>query len=961
MYFAVKNVPGYGFWAAMRDDQINRRGLVRRRSLMLAAGPVVGAIAGVLTNLITAGWNWWLFGGLVIMVAGAAVLVVVSERPLPPLSEPATLATAAVKVSTLVVGGGAFDARDNPIVSDAATAASATATTVSPATIWSDVPRRNANFTGREHVLRRLHDQHAGKLTALVPHALYGLGGVGKTQLAIEYAYRYADEYDLVWWIPSEQLTLIRAAYTKLARRLGFGDDDVDLIVSDVQDALRRGEPFRRWLVVFDNAEEPEQLADFIPTSVAPYSLGQVLVTSRSRAWSATTDTIEVDVLGRNESVLLLRSRGQGMSIQEADRLANALGDLPLALDQAAAWLASTSMSVEEYLRLLDARLGDLLRENRPPSYPRSVAAAWGLAFDQLQQSEPAAAQLLELCAFFGPEPISRRLLRAGRSVTLPSPLRQFLGDDLHLSGVLGAIGRVSLARLDPSRGTIQLHRLVQAVLRDRLPAVERAARRAAVQQILAADAALSDVDDPSCWEQLEELNPHVLAAGCLDAQASEVRQVVIDQTRYLYIRGDYRGSSELCQQALTRWRAMLGQDEPHTLVISRHLANASRSLGHTDTAREMNEDTLQRLRTVLGADHEQTLATANSLAADIRVRGDFQQAYELDRETLARYRRVLGPDHVDTLRCANNLGVDLRLLGRYDQGLELDQQILHTRLRVRGADHPETIITTGSLAAGSYNVGRYTPALTYMEKALPALIRHYGPEHSQVLRQARWYAIIHRGLGHYDQARTIIAQTLDQYRNRFGDDHPDTIAAMVTLANTLRRVGDLPAARTLITDAIKRRQRLLGTQHPFTLAYTVNLAIVLRGLNDHHNAAELDERAVAGHCRLLGEEHPFTLCAQVNLATDRHLAGDYNAAYELNEHTFALSRQVRGSQHPYTLQCATNLVIDLHATGDHHQASQLEQETLAALVETLGSEHPETQAAMAGVRAECDIEPPTT
>jgi tetratricopeptide (TPR) repeat protein len=938
----------------MKDEQINRRRVVHRRSLMLAAGPVIGAIAGVLTNLVTAGWSWWLFGGLVVMVAIAAALVIVAEGPLPSLAQPEALAGLAA-VHTLPVDGGTAKPGASDLTSGPAAAGP-------PMTTWGDVPRRNANFTGRELILGRLCDERDGGLTALVPHALYGLGGVGKTQLAIEYAYRYADEYDLVWWVPSEQLTMIRSAYTKLARRLGFTEDDAALTVTAVQDALRRGEPFRRWLVVFDNAEEPEQLVEFLPTSMAPHSLGHVLVTSRSRAWSATADTIEVDVLDRDESVQLLRRRGRSMSIEEADRLAETLGDLPLALDQAAAWLAATGMSVEEYLRLVDVRLGELLQENRSPGYPRSVAAAWGLAFDQLQQYDPAAAQLLELCAYFGPEPISRRLLRAGQSVALPSPLHQVLGDDLRLSRALRAIGRVSLARLDPSRGTIQLHRLVQAVLRDRLPAVERAARQGVVQQILAAASAEgSDVEDPDAWERLEELTPHVLPAGCLDAQVAEVRQVVIDQARYLYVRGDYPGGRDLCEQALQRWRTTLGGDDPHTLVISRHLANALRALGLTAAAREMNEDTLRRLQAVLGADHEQTLATANSLAADIRIRGDFRRAYELDCDTLASYRRTLGPDHVAALRCANNLAVDLRLLGRYDEALDLDRQTLWARQQVRGADHPETMITTGSLAVDLYGAGKYTQALAYMETVVPALTSHYGPEHSHVLREARCYAMILRCVGRYEQARTIGEQTLDRYRGRFGEDHLSTIGASLSLANILRRVGDLQAAHSLTTDALQRHQRLLGIQHPFAHADAVNLAIVLRGLHDHENATHLDEQALTGHRRLLGEEHPFTLCVLVNLANDRHLAGNHQAARELNEQALVLSQRIRGRQHPYTLHCSTNLANDLHATGEHDNARQLAEETLAALTETLGSDHPETQAARAGVRAECDIETPTT
>ena len=240
---------------------------------------------------------------------------------------------------------------------------------------------------------------------AAVVQALAGMGGVGKTQLAAEYAYRFASAYDVVWWIASEQAGLIGEQVAALAAALGCAGQDADL---DTAGRAALGELRRRdrWLLVFDNAESPQDLAAWLPGGA-----GHVLITSRARGWAEIAVPVEVDVLARGESVAILRDRVRAWRSADADRVAAALGDLPLAIAQAAGYLAETGMPAAEYAVLVGPRAAELLDEGRPSSYPRPLAAVTVLALDRLAGQDPAAAEVAGVCAFLAPEPVPARVV----------------------------------------------------------------------------------------------------------------------------------------------------------------------------------------------------------------------------------------------------------------------------------------------------------------------------------------------------------------------------------------------------------------------------------------------------------------------------------------------------------------------------------------------------------------------
>ncbi len=790
-------------------------------------------------------------------------------------------------------------------------------------------------------------------MAAVLPHTLHGLGGVGKSQLAIEYAYRFAEDYDVVWWISAEEPAAVRSSLAALAPRLGLqGGGNVAEALPVVLDALRRGEPYRRWLLVFDNADQPEEL-----TSLFPYGPGHILVTSRNQRWAGAAETIEVDVFDRDESVALLRQRGRELSPRDADRVAGRLGDLPLALEQAAAWQAETGMSVDEYLRLLDQRLIQLMSENPPGGYPSTVAATWSLALERLRGPMPASVQLLELCAFLAPEPVSWTLLSVGRFVALPAPLNGTVRDPILLGRAIREIGRYALARVDHARNSLHMHRLVQAVLREQLSPEQREEMRGHVHALLAA-ADPGDPDDPANWERYQGLWPHLAASSAVDSTDADARQLVLHQARCLFMRGDYESGGEFAGAVLERWRETLGKDHPDTLTMARHLGTMLRMQGEYETARALDEDTLARARKVFGEDHEETLLMVNNHSAGLRVLGEFAAARALDEDGLARARRVFGDEHPRTLMMANNLAVDMRLVGDFRAARTLDEDTFPKRRQVLGEDHPFTLFSVNNIARDLRECGEYAASATLQERTLARYRLRLGKDHPDAMRAAKNYAVSLRKAGAYEAARALAEENLTLYRRKFGDDHPDTLAAGTNLSNDRRLTGDLAGARTVAEDTLRRYRRVLGEEHPYTLACATNLATVLRAAGEHAAARAMDEDTLPRFRQVLGDDHPFTLTCASNLANDLNAAREHQAARALQEDTLTRFGRVLGEEHPYTLACASNLAVTLRAVREHAAARPLAEETVDKYREVLGPDHPDTAAAMAGKPIECDIEP---
>jgi tetratricopeptide (TPR) repeat protein len=857
-----------------------------------------------------------------------------------------------------------FALPDGPALDDTGDPMATIAPTVTPIEplprVWGDVPPRNPSFTGREELLKQLHGQLLQvRETAVLPQALHGMGGVGKSQLAIEYVHRHSQDYDLVWWISAEHQGQILGALTNLAQRLKLDtSNEANIAVPAVREALSTGQTgYRRWLLIFDNAENVEDVRQFFPTGGA----GKILVTSRNQGWERVARTLEVDVFTRAESNSFLIHRASELTEHEASRLADALGDLPLAIEQAAAWRSATGMSVDQYLELLAAKQVskriELLRAMPSPDYGLSVAAAWDMSFDRLEETNQAAMQLLQICSFFAPEPISRDLFAGSPAAPITPELDEMLDDPIKLSRAIRDIQRYALAKFDHRSNTLQMHRLIQQVLMGRMSEEQRRVLRHGAH-IMLANANPGNPQMSEQWTRYQALRAHLTVSGGLACKDSRVRQLVFNMVKFLYGWGDHEGCEAMAREVYANWNNLLGEDSLQSLQFGQYLAWILWVNGKYGESKELSERSLNLYRVVAGDEDEGTLDAMSTMARSLRAAGDFQESFELDKAALETARRVLGRDDPATLRIAHNLGVSLRLLGDFAASRQLDEQTYQVRCDVIGARELETLRTGICLIIDQREQGDYVGARALLEDVYQQCVDEFGPDGPMTLFAARNLAVGRRRAGDHEGAKRMSEETLRKLSRRYGDDYPETMSAALNLSVDLRHAGQLSEAIALGRDILVSFARKYGDHHPHTLSAQIDLAVALRLSDQVDEAYALDSASLELMRAALGPDHALTLTCATNLASDLYAKGDVRAAYEHDIDTLDRSRRTLGEDHPSTLACAANLALDLRALDRVGESDKIQSDTVTAFRRVLGEKHPATLNALQSLRADCDVDP---
>jgi tetratricopeptide (TPR) repeat protein len=455
---------------------------------------------------------------------------------------------------------------------------------------WT-IPPPVRSFTGRDEQLTALRTQLTGQGAAtLVPTAaLYGMGGVGKTQLALAYAQRYRADYELGWWVPAETELGLVTALADLGADLGLSAELPPAeLAAGTRDALGG---LSGWLLIFDNAPDPAAVAEYLPGAGG----GHVLVTSRDSAWQGIADPVPVDLLPQQEAVGLLLRRSGDPDQQAAARLAEALGRLPLALEQAAAYAATERISLARYLKLFEERRAELLTLGRPLAYQGTVDATFTLALDQLRKAKPAAGQLLELCALLAPDEIPLPLLLSN-PLLLPEPLAAAVADPLRQDGVAGVLYRQGLLTADTA-DSARMHRLVQAVTLSHLPEADRHQRTVDAVRLLA-ELFPWQGENPDGWPRSAQLLAHTQAvldhAHAMQLSSPVVAELLVRNGSYVWGRGlDMRLARNMHEQAVAMYQRLYEGDHHN---VARSLSNLGldlRALGEPGRARELDEQAL--------------------------------------------------------------------------------------------------------------------------------------------------------------------------------------------------------------------------------------------------------------------------------------------------------------------------------------------------------------------------------
>jgi tetratricopeptide (TPR) repeat protein len=639
----------------------------------------------------------------------------------------------------------------------------------------SNLPARNVAFAGRDLLLdqlrQRLRQQGSAVLTA---QALYGLGGVGKTQLALEYAHRYQADYDLIWWIMAEAPGAISAGLAELGVRLGLVQDtrqvaDQEQLATAVLKELRRRE---RWLLVFDNVPDRQQLGPYLPQGN-----GQMLVTSRHPVWGGIALPVKVDTFSRAESIAFLTYRISDHDEATAGALAEDLGDLPLALEQAAAYMEQTGMPMLEYRALFHRQREKLLKRGEPTAYQGTVDTTWQLAIERIANMPsggPAGVTLLRLCAFLAPEAIPLDLL-AQHPDLLPEELASVARDELALQDAVAAVYQYSL--LDRDQGGLRMHRLVQTVVRAKLAEQARLTVLTSIIEVLNVVFVEDKLRDHKEWPHLAQLIPHVLAAAdhaeALRIMPASTADLLRRTGSYYRRRGEMLLARGLLERALTLAEASSAPDHPVVSSILHDLGATLRYIGDLGGARAANERALAIVEAARGPEDPSVASIVNNLALVLKEQGDLDGARGAFDRAVTIYEASLGSDHPYLGVALNQLGSVLREQKDLAGARAAHERALAIAEANLSPDHPDVGSALNNLALVLYVQGDLASARATTERALTITEEVLGPNHPEVAVALFNLGRILHDQGNIAGARAAYERALAIIGIAYGSGHP--------------------------------------------------------------------------------------------------------------------------------------------------------------------------------------------
>ncbi|GHO76464.1 tetratricopeptide repeat protein [Ktedonobacter sp. SOSP1-85] len=742
--------------------------------------------------------------------------------------------------------------------------------------VWNVPYQRNPYFTGRKDLLDRLHEQLSAGQDIALSQAISGLGGVGKTQLAVEYAYLYEKEYHYVLWVRAESEERLISSYVSLAHELNLpqkDEQDQNKVVEAVKRWLRNNDG---WLLIFDNADEPGILSKYVPTSPR----GHCLYTTRASTLGRLARRLPVESFTPEKGALFLLRRTQIIAVdtpleqaseQERElalQITKELGGLPLALDQAGAYIEEAQTSLEDYLHLYQQRRAELLakRGDIAPDHPEPVAATWSLSFERVAQCSPAAADLLRLLAFLAPDDIPEEIITA-ESEYLSETLAPVAADALKLDDALKALLAYSLIKRDQKTKSLSIHRLVQAVLQDVMPSEERKLWiECAIQAV---KSSFPNVYEFEQWEACERWLSHAqlcfIWAEQEKIETLEVANLLDDTGYYLLERDAYIEAERLHKRALAIREQKLGSQHLTTAISLNNLALCYRGQRRDAEAEPLLERVLVIREQNLDPTHVAIVISINNLARLYQDQGRYKEAEALFGRIFEIYQQGFYSNDLVMATCLNNLALLFMHQGRYEEAEPIYKLSLEINLQVLGPTHPRVLLVQSNLAALYQEQGRYKEAEPLLRQLLVVQEQMLGPLHPDVSQSLINLAAIWLNQGRYDDAEPLLKRALAIREQAFGLLHPETAKSLNSLAALYLKQERYDEAKFFARQGLAIREKVLNELHPDIVGSLVNLGSVYLKQENYERAEPLYKRALMICERSLGPKHSRTQEARVN------------------------------------------------------------------------------------------------
>jgi CRP-like cAMP-binding protein len=825
-----------------------------------------------------------------------------------------------------------------------------------------------------------------------------GMGGLGKSTVALAAAKMAKDRGYRVWWVGATDSALLTSGMLEVLRELDAPESVIAPVREGARTAAARAWAFlngehlggRRWLLIFDGADNAAVLAGADATTPADGTgwvradpAGMVIVTTRNRdpqVWGTGITLRELKPLTDEASAQVLQDLAPEVADpggHQARGLSRRLGGLPLALHLAGAYLGSPFArwsTFDDYRQALDSvELPKALADIEGPGADirDNVQRTWDLSLDALAaEGRPQARPLLLVLSCFAPatpipawllqlKPLADLLTRhagAGGQARDGQARDDQDGGRRVLREALQGLSHIGLIEISNGSGpaglnAVTVHPVVADANRSRLATIE-AAERAGVQgtavtQLEAAAAGLTPAR-PGDWPAWRLLVPHLnavidLLAGNLPPAVLTGLLTVSAAGTEALLSGGRLAAAEKLAQASVAAASFLSRDDPVALAARGSLADTLVRRGRSGEAEALYRELLADRCRVQGDDHLDTLATRHDLAAAIGMQGRYSEAEELYRGLLDDDYRLLGPDQRDTLAARSSLARMIGLQGRYADAQELGHDVLADQRRVLGDRDPDSLTTRQNLARVTGKAGRYAEAERLYRGVLEDRRKVLGSDHPDTLSTRHRLARMIGLQGRYAEAEELCHQILADRHRLLGEDHPDNMATKHRLARMLGLQGRYPEAEEMARSVLTDRRRVLGEDHPDTMATHHRLGWLIGRQGRYGEATEIVNRVLGGRREILGDDHPDTLAARETLAWLTGLRGKYAEAEEVARSVLKDRRRVLGGDHPDTITTRMTLAWLTELKGHYSEAERQYREVLADRQRVLGPSHPDT------------------
>jgi tetratricopeptide (TPR) repeat protein len=805
---------------------------------------------------------------------------------------------------------------------------------------------------------------------------VWGLGGIGKTQLVLDYVRQYRTGYKATFWIEAGRKESLERDFVNLYQTLFGVQMDASRETISVENALigvkswfsgRQGP----WLMVFDGADtiENDQSSEYINIKhfIPNVTSLHVIITSRSSTAKNMTalEGVQVSEMDEAQAVELFYRYSQlqrnNLDIEaEMKAIVKELGYLALAITLAATYVGRTrrlQSDIKAYLPEYKQRRRELL-DRKPESlihqYTSSVLTTWETSYQAVADQHLEASVLMTMLSFLSFDDIFLQLFGVSKQaegigmITIFIPLLLMIIDTYKVEDSFEILERFSFLQWKKDQQSYAMHKLVHAWGYDRLTK-DKQDQFSRTTFKLVVEAIKGCRNTP---EDKLRLVPHVMAnfatlagaSGTSDQAAGSILDELLRVGAFITDIGRLAEGCAIEKHVWSERRRILGEEHPNTILAMSNLASTLRDLGQLDEAAKMLREVLEKRKRILGEKHPNTISAMNNLAIMLEDQGQLDEAAKMKNEVLEKRKSILGEEHPSTITAMSNLASTLLGQGQLDKAAKMLKEVLEKMRRILGEEHSSTIITMNNLGLTLRGQGQLDEAAKIQKEVLEKMRRILGEEHPETITAISNLALTLRGQGQLDEAVKIQKEVLEKMRRILSEEHPSTITAMNNLAITLADQGQLDKAVEMKKEVLEKRRCILGKEHPSTIMAMNSLASTLRDQGRLDEAAMVKKK-VEKRRRILGEEHPATISAMNNLASTLEDQGQADETAKM-EDVLQKWRHILGDEHLDTILAMNNLASTLEDQGQADETAKME-DVLQKWRHILGEEHPDTISAM--------------